>query len=577
MAEAPLLHDRYRVVRKLGRGAFGTVYLAEDLHMGRPVAIKVVEDASDGDGRALREAQAAAKLDHPHIVTVHEVLREAGRTLLITEYVEGSTLRQLYSRREPSDAQLVEAGIQMCRALEHAHKRGVVHRDIKPENVMLLDGDDVDVRIMDFGVAQLEDLTSITQEGDLVGTLAYMAPEQLEGRNVDAKADVYALALTLYEGFTGVNPSRGQKPAELLRGASRMVFERLRRTRPDLPEALDEALQRGLEKDPRQRPDASGLRRMLEQAAKQMPVPVERAGLFERVEHALDQGERRGRVQFFAQHAMAATLTLGSVGYLLWRVPFYPRSWVVPLVIASAFVSLLAPSWGGAIALLLLAPPILAFSTGWGVVYVLGAGATFAALHWTRDEWALLLPGVMPLLASLGVPGGWGVLGAGVGLALPALCGFLWRRWGPLGGALTGLTLVLAAGFMGWERLPYAFSVGGAPVLLATRHMGSPLEVLGALGGLLGDRPELLLQAVAFMALGVPVTRFYRRERGRRSWVLCIYLTAMFTLMVVLPPVVAGATVDLVAFVPAFAVCAILTALLAFLVPAGGPGVAVEE
>ena len=137
MAEAPLLHDRYRVVRKLGRGAFGTVYLADDLRMGRPVAIKVVEDASDGDGRALREAQAAAKLDHPHIVTVHEVVREPGRTLLFTEYVEGSTLRQLYFRREPTDSQLVEAGIQMCRALEHAHKRGVVHRDIKPENVML--------------------------------------------------------------------------------------------------------------------------------------------------------------------------------------------------------------------------------------------------------------------------------------------------------------------------------------------------------------------------------------------------------------------------------------------------------
>ena len=324
MAEAPLLHDRYRVVRKLGRGAFGTVYLADDLRMGRPVAIKVVEDASDGDGRALREAQAAAKLDHPHIVTVHEVVRETGRTLLFTEYVEGSTLRQLYFRREPTDSHLVEAGIQMCRALEHAHKRGVVHRDIKPENVMLLDGDDVDVRIMDFGVAQLEDLTSITQDGDLVGTLAYMAPEQLEGRNVDAKADVYALALTLYEGFTGVNPSRGQKPAELLRGASRMVFERLRRTRPDLPEALDEALQRGLEKDPQQRPDAVGLRRMLEQAAKQMPVPIERPGLLERVEHAIDQGERRERMHFFAQHVVAAALTLGSVGYLLWQVPFYP-------------------------------------------------------------------------------------------------------------------------------------------------------------------------------------------------------------------------------------------------------------
>ena len=113
--------------------------------------------------------------------------------------------------------------------------------------------------------------------------------------------------------------------------------------------------------------------------------------------------------------------------------------------------------------------------------------------------------------------------------------------------------------------------------MLATRHVGSPLEVLGALGGLLGDRPELLLQAAVFVGLGVPLTRFYRADRGRRSWVLCIYLAATFALMVVLPPTVAGAAVDLVAFVPTFAVCAILVALLAFLLPSGGPGTAVEE
>jgi hypothetical protein len=355
------------------------------------------------------------------------------------------------------------------------------------------------------------------------------------------------------------------------------VFERLRRSRPDLPETLDEALQRGLEKDPRQRPDAAGLRRMLERAAKQMPVAVEHPGFLERASGVLDQGGRRARIYFFARHTLAAALTLGSVGFLLWRVPFYPRSWVLPLVIASSFLSLLAPSWGGVIALLLLAPPIFAFSAGWGVVYVLAAGATMLALRRTRDEWALFLPGVMPLLASLGVPHGWGVLGAGVGLALPALCGFLWRRWGPLGGGLAGLTLALAAGFMGWERLPYAFSVGGAPVLLATRHVASPVEVLGALGALFGERPELMLQAIAFVVLGVPLARFYGGDRERRSWVLCIYLAVVFSLVVVLPPAVAGVAVDLAAFVPTFAVCAILVALLACLVPSRGPGTAVEE
>jgi predicted Ser/Thr protein kinase len=570
MADAPLLHERYRVVRKLGRGAFATVYLAEDLRMGRPVAVKVVEDSADLDGRALREAQAAAKLDHPHIVTVHEVVRETGRTFLFTEYVEGQTLRRLYASRSLPDAQLLEAGIQMCRALEHAHRRGVVHRDIKPENVMVLDGEGVDVRIMDFGVAQLEDLTSITQDGDLVGTLAYMAPEQLEAGSVDAKADVYALSLTLYEGFTGSNPSRGKKAGELLRDASRRVFERLNRSRPDLPVELDEALSLGLEKDPGRRPDAAGLRRMLEQAAKHMPEPVARPSLGARFADAVDASGRRDQLAFAGRHVLAAAFTLGGPGYLLLHIPFYPRSWLVPLMALTAFLSLLAPSWGGPVALLLLAPPIFSFSPGWGVVYLVVAALTFLALRLTRCEWALLLPGVVPLVVS------WGLLASGVALALPALAGFFWRRWGPLGGALTGLCLALAAGFSGWERIPYAFTSGGASLLLETRHAVSPLPVLKAVGDLVSARPELAVQAAVFVLLGLPLGRLYRGVSVRSLWVLCLHLAAMFTLMVVLPPVFVGARVDLGAFVPAFLVCAIITSLPAFLVPSGGPDPAVE-
>jgi hypothetical protein len=570
MAEAPLLHDRYRVVRKIGRGAFATVYLAEDTRMGRPVAIKVVEDAVDLDGRALREAQAAAKLDHPHILTVHEVVREPERTLLFTEYVEGQTLRQAFTRRSLTDAELLDAGIQMCRALEHAHRRGVVHRDIKPENIMLLDGEGVDVRVMDFGVAQLEDLSSITQDGDLVGTLAYMAPEQLEGRTVDAKADVYALTLTLYEGFTGSNPSRGKKAGELLRGASSLVLDRLNRTRPDLPEALDEALSQGLDKDPERRPDATGLRRMLEHAAKQMPEPVRQAGLLERVAETVDLSGRHERLALAGRHVLAAAFTVGGPGYLLLRVPFYPHSWIIPLITIEAFVSLLFPSWGGPISVVLLAPAVFSFSLGWGVLYLAVAALVFAGLRFSRDEWAFLLPGVLPTLVASGF------LGAGAGLAIPALSGFFWRRWGPVGGALGGLFLALGAGFLGWEHIPFTFGVGGDPVLLQTRHAASPLTALRALGDLLASRPELALQIGVFLVLGAPLRRLYRGVSIRSLWVLCLYLAAMFVLLAVLPPAVAGATVDLARLVPAFAVCAIITSLPAFLVPSGGPDPAVE-
>ncbi len=162
MAEPSLLYDRYRIVRKLGSGAFATVYLADDQVMGRPVAIKIVSRSADVDGRVVREAQAAAKLSHHHILTVYEIHEEPDQTLLITEYIQGHTLRDYYRDRTLSDADICEIGVQMCKALEHAHKRGVVHRDIKPENIMLVEGDSIDVRLMDFGVALLEDRASIT-------------------------------------------------------------------------------------------------------------------------------------------------------------------------------------------------------------------------------------------------------------------------------------------------------------------------------------------------------------------------------------------------------------------------------
>ena len=113
---------------------------------------------------------------------------------------------------------MVEIGMQLCSALEHAHKRGIVHRDIKPENIMLTDEDGVDVRLMDFGVAQLEDRASITMTGDLIGTMGYMSPEQAECRNVDSRTDVYSLALTLYEGFVRRDPSEAKKTARTTGG-----------------------------------------------------------------------------------------------------------------------------------------------------------------------------------------------------------------------------------------------------------------------------------------------------------------------------------------------------------------------
>lgn len=565
MAEAPLLHDRYRVIRKLGSGAFATVYLAEDTRMGRSIAIKVVEDVDDCDGRALREAQAAAKLDHPHIVTVHEVVSEADRTLLFTEYVQGHTLRELYTRRRLTDAQLLRAGIQMAGALEHAHKRGVIHRDIKPENVMLAESEDVNVRVMDFGVAKLEDLSSVTVDGDLVGTLAYMAPEQLQGRQVDAKADVYSLSLTLYEGFTGRNPLRGKNPAELLRGPSRMVFSRLGRLRPDLPLVLDQALQLGLEKDPAKRPDAAELRRMLERAAKEIPEVEPTPSLGERAAAAISKAARNERLAYAGEHLVAGAASLATLAYLLPRAPFYPEVALLPLASGAAFLALLSPVSGGAMTLALLAPPIFDFGLGWGILYLIVASVTFAVLRWRRKEWTALLPAAAPALVA-----------AGVGLALPAAAGFLARRWGPLVGGLAGIAIAVVGALGAWDTLPYAFSSLPPAGFSAAGHVISPGSALVELARMFDRSPELLLQVGLFTVFAVPWGAAISGTVPRRLWMASLYLGLMFSLFVLGPPLLTGVGVDVRALLWSFWPCVIIVYTLALLAPARGSTTAWE-
>jgi hypothetical protein len=559
LTEAPLLFDRYQIQGKLGSGAYATVYLAHDEQLGRDVAIKVVEDSRDVDRRALREAQAAAKLDHGHVVHLYEVVRQEGRTLLFTEYVQGHTLRELFAKRRLSDRDVLEAGIQMCRALEHAHKRGVVHRDIKPENVMVVEGDEIDVRVMDFGVAHLEDLTSITMDGDLVGTLAYMAPEQLEGGTVGRKADVYALSLTLYEGLTGSNPFRGMKPAEILKGSSRASIEPLRRRRPDLPVALEDALGRGLQQDPELRPSPAELRRELERSMAPLVDSAPEPAMTRRETLARRVGGRLDTLRYVSEHAIAGALSLAMTAYLLPRIPFYPEAAVLPLAVVAAFASLLSPVVGGILTLALVAPPIFAFGVGWGVLYVATAAPVFGVLRWRRREWAALLPGAVPVLVSLGV-----------GLSVPVLAGYLLRRWGPLCGALAGLALAVAAGFEGWDPLPYTFSQGIGPVLLADRYAGSPGDALEGIAQLLDLRPELLLQIGLFSLFAVPIARYYSGPWPRRLWTVSLYSSALYAGFLLLPPILLGVPVDLRRFAVAFIPCVIIAVLLALLTPSEG-------
>ena len=233
----------YRVESVIGRGGMGVVYRATDLSLERPVALKLIAPELAGDerfrGRFLKEPKLAASLDHPNVVPIYEAGEEDGQLYLAMRFVEGSDLKTAFEHRLVPD-RLLGILAQIAGALDAAHRRGLVHRDVKPANV-LLDEDD-HAYLTDFGITKQVGGDS-TQPGQLVGTLDYIAPEQIRGDPVDGRTDCYSLACVLYEGLTGTPPFRRQSEPETL-------WAHMQEQPPPLPDpALDAVLQRALAKE----------------------------------------------------------------------------------------------------------------------------------------------------------------------------------------------------------------------------------------------------------------------------------------------------------------------------------------
>jgi serine/threonine protein kinase len=273
--EDSLVLDRYRLLEELGTGGFGTVWSAHDEVLNRPVALKRIWLGPDGDlERATREAHAGARLKHPAIVRLYEVASADDAFYLISELVEGETLARLISDDELDDEEILEIGLALADALAHAHAHGVIHRDIKPHNVLVpdraQDATGVAAKLTDFGGASLVGEDVLTRPGDVLGTLAYMAPEQADGEEVDEQADLYSLALVLYEALCGVNPVRGATPAATARRIGRQI-ESLARKRRDLRRALTHAVDIALSPDPTDRGTVDRLRLVLAETLERGP------------------------------------------------------------------------------------------------------------------------------------------------------------------------------------------------------------------------------------------------------------------------------------------------------------------
>jgi hypothetical protein len=252
------------------------VWRAHDELLDREVAVKRVPLAPEEDSeRASREALATARLAHPAIVALYEACPASDAFYLISELVHGETLAHLIATRALDDEQILRIGIALSSALAHAHARGVIHRDVKPQNVLVPDRVEVlaqmpealgaVAKLTDFGGARLSGQEVLTRTGDVLGTLAYMAPEQSEGREVGEQADLYSLALVLYEALCGFNPVRGSSPAETVRRIGRPIVP-LARTRRGLPRTLTRAVDRCLAAAGPERGTLEELRLAFEQA-----------------------------------------------------------------------------------------------------------------------------------------------------------------------------------------------------------------------------------------------------------------------------------------------------------------------
>ncbi|HEY6103634.1 MAG TPA: alpha/beta fold hydrolase [bacterium] len=255
MQVGTMLVNRYRLDAQLGEGGMGVVYRAHDTMLDRPVAIKTLSPGLHGEDalkRLLREAQSAAGLAHPGIVATYDVLDDAGGRHIVMELVDGKTLRALAPLPWREAVGLM---LQVFEAVEFAHSRGIIHRDLKPENIMVTS--DGRARVMDFGLARSEGRSRLTQTGLVVGTTAYMAPEQALRGNTEARSDLYALGCVFYEVLTGRPPFQGEDALSVITQHINLPPTPPRRLVPDIPPALEALILKLLAKDPSERPAAA--------------------------------------------------------------------------------------------------------------------------------------------------------------------------------------------------------------------------------------------------------------------------------------------------------------------------------
>jgi eukaryotic-like serine/threonine-protein kinase len=434
-----LVLGRYRPLRPLGSGGSGSVWLARDEASGLDVALKLVAREGKPAARAEREAATAARLRHPNCLRAFALAHDDRHVYIAYEYVPGHTLRQRLREGTLTDREVVEAAAQVLDGLAHAHRNGVVHRDVKPSNVLLEDGEAIHARLSDFGLAHFEEAETLTAQGDVPGTLAYISPERLRGQPGTSAADIWAVGVLLWEALAGRHPFLTGSPVDMARKIEAGAPP-LSQARPDLPDALVKLVARALALEPARRPAAdrlaAGLRHATRPSYHKRPKPRHRP--------ATPRPFPAADVHRITAPLLAAAVT----GWSTAALPFYPSGWSLGLALLAGGLTVLRPRAGLALALAAPVFPLGNLSEGVALLYA-AAASIWLALSW-RSPREALLPAIGPLLGPLSLLG-----------LLPLLLGTVTsttRR------ALYGATaVVLAAIVAGIRRSPLPLTGEGPP------------------------------------------------------------------------------------------------------------------
>ena len=509
--------DRYQLVGKIGSGGFAEVYEALDVTLDQPVALKIIADGRSMSGRVVREVEAAAALSHPNIVALYDWFGDGQRSILVCELVDGESLDKL--AHELGDGDVAAIGVELLDALAFAHSQGIIHRDVKPQNVMLDAAGHV--KVMDFGIARLMDSDTLTQDGDVIGTVAYMSPEQAAGRRVGPPSDVYSAGMVLYEMLAGEHPLRGQTPAETLSNVAAGRLPSLSVLRPDLAQDVVGLIDDACAPRPGERPTAAEFSEALDELLQSGRLRSQRLRRAQRLVRPL------ARAGVAAERAVGAGLAAVTSGVVLGALPAYPQSWTLPLVAVCTAVWAVVPQGGLAFLLGVLAFPVFNVSLSLGVAYLVFAVVLFLLTR-TRPVVAL-----WPTLALVLTP-------VYLTLLAPAGAALLGRVRGPLAAAWAGagtlVYLVLLRGARGpftlfqprW-RLADEAAAAGDP-FTATTHV---LAVALAPAGML----QMLVWAGLALALGFALSQ---RRLELRLWVWALAFAATFAVYRLVPIAVWG-------------------------------------